>query len=127
MYSTFTDQQVFLNADVNVFCNLIYEELIKSADLATIQANFAMINTLAAIIDGAPLEELTVVTFATKNTELYEEMKLNLGQRLGTVTVSFPDRIQMIWNNIFFEFWYKPAMVIKTVNDLQIEDLDPPA
>lgn len=123
MYSTFIDEQVFLNPDVNVYCNLIYDRLIQSADLATIQTNVAMIDTLGAIIDGAPLEELTVIPFGIKNDEIFTEMSLTLGASLGAVTTTFPDRIEMIWGGVYFEFWLKPAMVIKTVNNLQIEDL----
>ena len=123
MYAAFTEQQVFQNPDINVYCNLLYEEIIKYADLPTIQANFAMIDTLALMIDGAPLVELSVITYGVKLDDIFNKIQKNLGESLGTVTVNFPDRVQMIWNDVFFEIWHKPLMNIKTVNTLQIEDL----
>ena len=91
--------------------------------MPTIQANFAMIDTLALMIDGAPLVELSVITFGVKLDDIFNKIQKNLGESLGTVTVNFPDRVQMIWNDVFFEIWHKPLMNIKTVNTLQIEDL----
>lgn len=128
MYTAFTDQQVFQNPDVNVYCNAIYEELLATTTLRILVNNFAMTGTLAQIIDGAPLEELTVISFAFKDADLFEEVKkYNIGEKLGTSTINYPDRFQMILNEVYFEFLLKPAMVIKTVNGLQIENLTPPA
>lgn len=122
-FSTFTDQQVFDDASVNVLCNRIYENLIQKFGSGTFQDDFCITGTVARIIQGATLEDIKVIAFRTNDSDYFAHLANSLPKAIGATARAFKDRIQMNYKGIYLEFWYaKPIGTINIVTDLAVED-----
>lgn len=122
-YDIFTKETVFVNQNINSFCNKIFQNLIDSFTSPTINTSFCVTGTVAKIIQGDPLSDIVVIPFITNNTSIYDYCAKTLPKYLGVTAIKFKDRIQIKYNQVFFEIWYTDSIgTINTVSGLLVQD-----
>lgn len=104
-YTAFTVEQVFKNNDANVACNLIYSELFAADPLPAGSDRFLLTGTPARIVQGAGLTEVSVIPFIVDEEETFNWFRNNIERLFGIGVLAYPDKLEFIWQNIYFEIW----------------------
>lgn len=109
-YEQYSTEKVFKNDLVNILCNKILDRI--HTEFPGSEAKLVATMDLAKIIQGAPLEELPVVTFVTNDLPIYGYLVQKLQQIITVQTqLSFTNRIQVVTAQAHFEFWYDTSFV----------------
>ena len=108
-YEAFSTEKVFNNELANIICNKILDNLDNNFENGS--TKLVTNHSLAKILQGDPLEELSAVSFATKSSDVYDYLVKNLNNVISLNTLlAFQNRIQVETNVCFIEFWFEPAM-----------------
>lgn len=122
-YDKYSKATVFENKNINAVCNRIIQILIDEFTLPTLETDFCLTGTVAKIIQGASLEDITVIPFATKNLAIFKYCGNELAKEIDAAAVNLKDRVQMNYKGIYFEFWYEATLgTINTVDGILLED-----
>ena len=122
-YNNFTKEKVFSNQNANVNCNLIYNALIDKFDTPLLDTDFCITGTVSKLIQGATLSPINVTPFITSSAAVYNYCSNELPKLLGATAVKYKDRVQMVFNTQYFEFWFDDDLgTINTVSGFKVQD-----
>lgn len=123
-YAVFTQEMVFKNEEANILCNRIFNELFEEFTFTEVNEQFAITGKLAKYIQGAGISPIVVVPFITDLKTIFEFCAVEMSKRLGAKgAVVFKNRIQMIYGNIYLEFWFVSDIgTINTISNLPVQD-----
>ncbi len=124
-YTKFLDEAVFADANANIYCNRIYELLEASFPGMTLNQVFCLTGTPAKIIQGASVEEITVIPFITDQDSIFDYFGTKLSEALGAQgAVYLSESIQVVISNeLFVELWLtSPIGTINTVTNIDVQD-----
>ena len=119
-YDKFSTQKVFKNPAANILCNKILEEITTQfTDTALVASG-----EVSKMIQGQALADAKVIPFITADADVYNYLFKNLQSMLPVLTqLSFKNRIQVVTDVAYFEFWYDAALAAPvSVNGIYCED-----
>ncbi|WP_417237181.1 MULTISPECIES: hypothetical protein [Flavobacteriaceae] len=121
-YSTFTDQEVFTDERANNLCNIIMQ-MFTDKFPGDVDTKLCLTGTVSKIIQSAPLEPVKVIPFITTSKDMFDYCKTTIAPYLKAKIVTYKDRIQITYQDIFVELWLTGSIgTIKTITDLKVQD-----
>ena len=121
-YTNFTSEKIFKDPTVNILCNSIFDEITNNFP-AVVSTEFAVTGTLAKIIQGdePASTKILVLPFITINNSIYDYCASDLPKSLGATAIKFTDRIQLKYQNIFFEVWKTNTLNVIDSNKIIVQ------
>ena len=103
-----------------MLCNRIFEYLTLKFD-TNLDDAFGVTGTVAKIMQGATLEDITVIPFITDDVLIYNYCANQLPKLLKASAIKFQDRIQLNYNGIFLEVWFTNSLIVIESNTIKVQ------
>lgn len=121
--SVFTDNEVFLNEEVNIACNLFLDLVQTFFSPAAVDAGFVLTGSVAKIIQAEPVVEIKVIPFITDDQEMFDFVAQKMAYNLPLTVIAFEDVLHINYQGIYFEVWLGVVGVVNDVDGLKVQDL----
>lgn len=122
-YNNFTTEKLFTDESINILCNRIYTLIINEYGETIANDNFCLTGSPAKIVQGDPKALIKVVPFITDSEAIFELIPKIASYLKVTGAIAFTDRIQIVFDNVYFEIWYTETMgTINTVSNLRVHN-----
>ena len=118
-YDKFSTQKVFRNPSANILCNKILDDITTQFSANSL----AVSGEVSKMIQGQALADAKVIPFITADPDVYNYLFKNLQSILPVLTqLSFKNRIQVVSDVAYFEFWFDAAATSVDMNGIYCED-----
>lgn len=120
-YSAFTTETVFIDQNVNIYCNRIWTFL--DAEFTNLETKFCITGSVSRIIQGDSVKSLKVIPFISNDFDVLKYCANDLARLLNGTAIIFKNRVQLKLNGVYFEFWYVSNIgTINTISGLYVQD-----
>lgn len=108
-YSKFSENVVFDNPTLNVFCNQMFMTLINRLDEDTVTKKLILDGSVALHLQDEPVTELSKIKFSTNSILIFDTLK-------NTISSLSANSITLDYNRVvlkFADFYFEIRMVQK--------------